>query len=911
MRGVIALFRRPAVLILLPLFLSTGCTRHYFRTRADLEVDQILKDKDQFPFWKIDQYRGPYPDPRARFGDQTDPDRPPMPPDDPAARVLAPAPQKPPHKGGVARVEGTGYLDLLRAWDAQNREALASQRPGDEQPRVGDIRQGEVTISFEITQSPENRVELPAPRLDAPAPPRPFLLKLDQAVELGLINSREYQQRREDLYIAALPVTLERFGFAAQFFALEQGILEHTGGKRPEGPGDRWRVTGTAGFSKVFPTGALLLAQYANKTLINLSGRNPGNITSVSTLNLDLMQPLLRGGGRAVTLEPLTQAERNLLYEIRDFARFRKEFFQYMTGGSDLDPVLIASAAFGRGVLVPGNFNTNTGNGAALLQNPGNAIRIDLRNPTLAPSEGYLNSVQKQATIQIDQRNLTRLDLILKLLQAYESGGRVSSLNVNQTQLQYLNGQSVLLASQRDARDSIDRLKLQLGVPTDTPLQLDDQIVRPILEQYDRFEDVFNQFNAVLDKVDTQDDMNEVGTLRDRLMALLMNAPFVRATKVFINEFPIRWEAWQRSKLDDKALAAKLTEMRTERIKLLDERDTLEAKDQKLSAEQVARLKRLDTELPLGDFEAFLRRIESMPWKALKSDRARYEEFAARFRDVRNAFSEVLGEASNERVNLLRPFWPRPAPVLLDGHDLLEGDLDVALDKVVHHALENRIDLMNVRGNVVDAWRAIAVNANALQGVFNVGYHMDSTTPPNQAKPVDFASSLTRHQLVMNLELPLVRVAERNGYRASLIAYQRARRVLMAAEDTVANQVRSEVRNLRLLAQNFRIQRQAVEVAYLLVENSLETFKAPPDPTKLSGDAAAQIALTNNLLQAYQGLPNQQKVLLNTWIAYQIARQQLFLDLEMMPLDFRGVWIDEYVAQESQAQEPRSPVQLP
>src|SRR5262245_26381716 len=40
---------------------------------------------------------------------------------------------------------------------------------------------------------------------------RTFLIKLEQALELGLINSREYQTRREQLYLAALPVTLERF----------------------------------------------------------------------------------------------------------------------------------------------------------------------------------------------------------------------------------------------------------------------------------------------------------------------------------------------------------------------------------------------------------------------------------------------------------------------------------------------------------------------------------------------------------------------------------------------------------------------------------------------------------------------------------------------------------------------------
>jgi len=47
----------------------------------------------------------------------------------------------------------------------------------------------------------------------------------------------------------------------------------------------------------------------------------------------DISQPLLRGGGMAVALEPLTQSERNLLYEVRRFGRFNKEFFVQIAGG--------------------------------------------------------------------------------------------------------------------------------------------------------------------------------------------------------------------------------------------------------------------------------------------------------------------------------------------------------------------------------------------------------------------------------------------------------------------------------------------------------------------------------------------------------------------------------------------------
>src|SRR5207244_4188143 len=103
------------------------------------------------------------------------------------------------------------------------------------------------------------------------------------------------------------------------------------------GPRNRWTLGSEVGFSKLFSTGALLTAAFANNTVINFL-RPPGTsgVSSVSTVNLDLIQPFLRGGGRAVTLEPLTQVERNLVYDVRDYAHFREAFFVDIAGGGDL-----------------------------------------------------------------------------------------------------------------------------------------------------------------------------------------------------------------------------------------------------------------------------------------------------------------------------------------------------------------------------------------------------------------------------------------------------------------------------------------------------------------------------------------------------------------------------------------------
>jgi hypothetical protein len=173
--------------------------------------------------------------------------------------------------------------------------------------------------------------------------------------------------------------------------------------------------------------------------------------------------------------------------------------------------------------------------------------------------------------------------------------------------------------------------------------------------------------------------------------------------------------------------------------------------------------------------------------------------------------------------------------------------------------------------------------------------------------------------LFFNAELPLVRLAERNSYRAALIAYQRSRRGLQFAEDTVAAQVRTEVRQLQVLAQNYRIQQRQVEMSFQQVQNSLERLLEPPRPAAggggaPGGDQVAAAANTTQLLGAYRALANAQSALLNTWVQYQIARQQIYVDLELLPLDFRGVWIDEHATRTQSPQpdaDPGEPVPEP
>src|SRR5207248_1442405 len=204
------------------------------------------------------------------------------------------------------------------------------------------------------------------------------------------------------------------------------------------------------GVSKLFSTGALLLLDFANRTVVDFA--NFPKVISQSTATLDLIQPLLRGGGRAVTLEPLTQSERDLLYQIRSYARFRKEFYVSIAGGGGGS--ITGGAFVPQGVVTQGNFSPNAGaTGSGLLPGvipgvplggvspqilPGVAGRLNLNRAIPPSAAGYLGTLLEFAQIAIDDENIAALERFLRLFQAFKEGGDVSQLQVDQVEQQLL-----------------------------------------------------------------------------------------------------------------------------------------------------------------------------------------------------------------------------------------------------------------------------------------------------------------------------------------------------------------------------------------------------------------------------------------------------------------------------------------
>ncbi|HKB05409.1 MAG TPA: hypothetical protein VKD90_24505, partial [Gemmataceae bacterium] len=584
------------------LAVAGGCTRSFFRERADRQVEALLEEKSIDPRWAVEGWYV-YPDPRARFADADHPDHPKKPPDDPGASVLAPDPQPLRNKywSGPDQ-EGYGYLELLRTWDHLNRVVRAQAEDTRPAATLGDPTRGYGSDAKEpppVAGLPASAsADLPEQKsLDAAlrTDEKPFLINLDQATELSLFNSREYQGRREDLYLAALPVTLERFAFVTQFTLGATAVREWLASDRPGGPGSRWNINTTGAATQLFPTGATLVAELANQMVITLGNGNP--TIGLSNLTVRLLQPLLRGGGTAVTLEPLTQAERDLVYGVRSYARFRKNYYVYIAGGGPI------------------------GNGAIGFA----GLQAAIANTIAASPQGYLPTLLIAAQERNERENIRALTAYLALYREFEGRGDFSELQVGQVEQQILTGQQNLLQRRQDLQDGLDAFKLQLGVPTRLPLELDAAPLTPMrqmLGEFSRARDEFILLRAQADQYRTQyrDPLQALAggmvapipldvPLRVLVEKLMLETDYAKRARQFRATLPARWDRWKAMTSDQ--IRAEIKRQSDEFRDLTVRQARREALGEKLSPQEQARLDALPRDMAIGYLELSLRAYET------------------------------------------------------------------------------------------------------------------------------------------------------------------------------------------------------------------------------------------------------------------------------------------------------------
>jgi len=235
-------------------------------------------------------------------------------------------------------------------------------------------------------------------------------LGLVDALEIAAENSRDFQTRKESLYRAALDLTLEKWRFSNNWSLGGDAGLNGTADEA-----DTAEVEGDLGMSRLLGTGANIVGAIG-ASLLRFVNTGDG-WDAVTDISLSVTQPLLRGAARTVVLEPLTQSERNLVYEVRSFERFRRTF------------------------------------------------AVDVVS-------NYYDILVTMDRIQNEEANLERVRLTYKRQQSTFEAGRGLAIDVDEAQQQLLSSENRLIDLRASLGRQLDTFKISLGLPVSLPLSL-------------------------------------------------------------------------------------------------------------------------------------------------------------------------------------------------------------------------------------------------------------------------------------------------------------------------------------------------------------------------------------------------------------------------------------------------------
>ncbi len=147
-----------------------------------------------------------------------------------------------------------------------------------------------------------------------------WLMSLTDALSYAFRHSREYQTAKEDLYLAALALSLERHLWTPQLMAQVSSQYANYGQIRNFD--HAMDMVSQIAVEQRLPYGGEVTARVVNVLMRDLTNHVTTGETGAMILEANL--PLLRGAGR-VARESRYQAERNLIYAVRNFEQFRRD----------------------------------------------------------------------------------------------------------------------------------------------------------------------------------------------------------------------------------------------------------------------------------------------------------------------------------------------------------------------------------------------------------------------------------------------------------------------------------------------------------------------------------------------------------------------------------------------------------
>jgi len=233
-------------------------------------------------------------------------------------------------------------------------------------------------------------------------------LSLSDAISIATKYNRDYAGERDNNTQTALSYIQTRHRYDPHL----SGVLGVLGSNTPSARA----LTATGSFGVDVETE---LSTHLNLTL-NTSGNatlRPGSDSYSSSALFTLTQPLLKGFGKTVAREPLTQAERNMTYRLRSFELFREDF-------------------------------------------------------TIEVIRQFYNLLREVQVVENNKQRFAQSDFQYRRAQALFKIGRQSELDVLSAEQERLQAENDFRDATESHKDSLLTFKTFLGIPDNVPLDI-------------------------------------------------------------------------------------------------------------------------------------------------------------------------------------------------------------------------------------------------------------------------------------------------------------------------------------------------------------------------------------------------------------------------------------------------------
>ncbi|MCK4658355.1 MAG: TolC family protein [Phycisphaerae bacterium] len=263
-------------------------------------------------------------------------------------------------------------------------------------------------------------------------------------------HARAYQTAKENLYLKALDLTLERHLWTPRFSGSISSQYANYGQIRDFD--HAMDAVSQVAVEQRLPLGGTVTARLINDWVRDLGKQVTVGESGQMILEADI--PLLRGAGK-VAYESRYQAERNLIYAVRDFERFRRTFLVQVAGDY---------------------FNL-----------------LSAKTPILSAKDNERSFKQDM------ERTL-----------ALAKVGDVLQVDADRAQVEYLQVSNLVVVAEAGYQNRLDRFKILLGMPTTTIMDVGGEesldLKEPQVDQRTAIDTALKYRLDLLNDLDAVDD---------------------------------------------------------------------------------------------------------------------------------------------------------------------------------------------------------------------------------------------------------------------------------------------------------------------------------------------------------------------------------------------------------------------